>query len=177
MLGRRTAPLLLLSRADVRDDLSLTAEQIAGADRAIASLYARAAATKGMKGGQIEADRKAIDKAQAAWTRDHLTPAQHTRLLQIDLQWEGPSALVSRPIVADSLALSVEQRKALEDAVAARDAARRAAGVSLEAEKALAERALLVLDERQRERWRAILGRPFAPRLAAAAPAGETASK
>jgi hypothetical protein len=168
VLGRRTVPLLLLTRADVRADLDLSAEQVAGADRAIATLHARAAATMGQKGDKVEAERKAIDAAQAAWVRDHLNTTQRVRLLQIDLQWEGPSALITRPLVSDSLEITPDQRAALTKAVERRDAARVKPTYTHADEQALAEEAIALLTERQRERWRAILGRPFTPQLASA---------
>ena len=60
-LGMRTAPLLLLTRPDVRADLSITAEQAASADRAIQDLYRRAEALKGQGNTpQVVAAREAI---------------------------------------------------------------------------------------------------------------------
>jgi hypothetical protein len=170
LFNRRTAPLLLLSRPDIRADLGLTAKQVADADAAISYLHDRAAELRGKTGPQAIAARRAVDEAQRDWFVANLTPEQRDRLIQIDLQWEGHSALVSRPVVADALGLSNEQRAALKRAVEARDAAR-AAGRSGQStdEQVLVRQALSVLTPAQRERWWAMLGRPFVPQIASAA--------
>ncbi len=123
---------------------------------------------KGRPDEQVKAARRAIDHAQREWLDKHLTPEQLNRLVQIDLQWEGPSALVSRPVIGQTLALSPEQRIALKQAVAARDAARTDPRVSREAaEHALGKQSLLLLTPGQRDRWRLMLGEAFVPQLAA----------
>jgi hypothetical protein len=161
-LGVRTAPLLLLSRVDVRSDLALDDQQTADAMRAIADLHARAAALRGRPNSEVIEARKVVDEAQQAWIAANLTIAQRDRLVQIDLQWEGPSAVVSRPVVADTLALSAEQRAAIKKAIAEkRD------------EKTLTLAVLALLSPVQRERWKAMLGRAFKPQFASRA-AGPT---
>ena len=165
-LGIRTAPLLLLSRPDVRADLGLSPEQGDKAESAIADLYVRAASIRGKKGSQAVAARRAIDEAQAVWFKGNLTAAQLVRLTQIDLQWEGPTALISRPVVADSLALTTDQRAALAKAVDERNAARALPRSSRADEEKLAKTALSLLDPTQKERWRSMLGNPFTPQLA-----------
>lgn len=165
-LGIRTAPLILLSRDDVRAELSLTPEQTAGAEKALTALHARALATKQMQPEVARAERKVIDDAQAAWVKSNLSPDQLVRLSQIDLQWEGPSALVSRPMVGDVLGLTPEQRSALTRAVEARNAARATANYDASHEKTLAEQTIAILTEPQKSRWKTILGKPFAVELA-----------
>jgi len=165
-LGVRTAPLLLLSRPDVCADLGLNASQRDDAEAAITDLYVRAAALRGKVGEPAVAGRKQIDEAQRGWFEGHLTPKQLNRLVQIDLQWEGPSALLSRPVVADTLRLSDDQRVALKQAVAGRDAARVRGTSPGAADRALATQALSQLTPEQRARWRVMLGDPFVPRLA-----------
>jgi len=168
-LGVRTAPLLLLSRTDVQTDLGLTPKQIADVRTEITRLHAQALATKGMKGAQAVAARKAIDVASQTWIDSNLTADQVTRLVQISLQWEGPSALITRPVVADTLGLTADQRAALTKAVKERDAARALPTHSKADERKLAEQALSLLDATQKERWKTMLGRPFTPRLASQA--------
>jgi hypothetical protein len=165
-LGIRTAPLLLLSRPDVRADLGLTPQQADSAERAITDLYVRAAALRGKTGAEALQARKAIDDAQRQWIEASLTPDQRTRLLQIDLQWEGPSALVSRPVVADTLVLTPDQRQAIQQAITVRNSARAAGQGPRVAEEALAKTVLSVLAPNQKARWHAMLGRPFTPQLA-----------
>ena len=168
-LGIRTVPLLLLSRPDVRADLGLSDAQTALASRAITDLYVQAAAVRGKTGAEALEMRKAVDDAQRRWIETNLSPLQRDRLVQIDLQWEGPSALVSRPVVSDTLGLTKPQREALKAAVGKWTDAR-ARGDSAAAQEE-AGKAVNVLDAAQRERYKAMLGREFTPKIASAAPA------
>jgi hypothetical protein len=166
-LGQKTAPLLLLSREDVRADLGMTAKQAEEATKAATSLHAQALAIKGMKGPQAIAARKRIDETEQSLIESILSPDQLVRLVQVSLQWEGPAALVSRPVVADTLGLSPEQRASIRKAVDIRNAAREKSSYSLAEEEILARKALSLLNEPQRARWGSMLGRPFKPRIAA----------
>src|SRR5579859_6782443 len=58
-LGVRTAPLVLLTRADVRADVGLTPEQTEAAARTMKHLQTRAAELKGKSGREIVAARRA----------------------------------------------------------------------------------------------------------------------
>jgi hypothetical protein len=167
-LGVRTAPLLLLSRPDVRDDLGLSSEQALSAERTITELYVQAAALRGQPDDSALAARRAIDEAQRRWLQAQLTPEQQVRLAQVDLQWEGPSALMTRPVIAETLGLSDEQRKTLAAAIARRNHLRAEGKGRPEDERQLAEQTLTTLSAEQRQRWRAMLGRPFTVRTAAA---------
>jgi hypothetical protein len=175
-LGVRTVPILLLSRVDVRADVGLTEPQAASVHAAIAELHARASRLRGKVGDEAVSGRKAVDDAQRSWIDTHLTPEQRDRLKQIDLQWEGPSALVSRPVVRDTLGLTVEQQAEIRKAIERRDAARGNLETRATAEVELARVALATLNETQRTRWKAMLGRPFAPQLAAGSPSTTSAS-
>jgi hypothetical protein len=170
-LGIRTVPLLLLSRPDVRADLGLNPAQTAEARRAISELHAKAAALRGKTGAEAIAARRAIDEEQRRRLEALLSPEQQDRLVQIDLQWEGPSALISRKMVAESLNLDDRQRATLAQAVSDRDRRRAQAPGRGGDERQLAEQALAILTEPQRARWRAMLGRPLAiPQLASPGP-------
>jgi hypothetical protein len=166
-LGIRTVPLLLLSRPDVRADLGLNPAQTAEARRAISELHAKAAALRGKSGAEAIAARRAIDEEQRRRLEALLSPEQQDRLVQIDLQWEGPSALISRKMVAEALNLDDRQRATLAQAVSDRDRRRAQSPGRGGDERQLAEQALAILTEPQRARWRAMLGRPLAiPQLA-----------
>jgi len=167
-LGIRTAPMLLLSRPDVRADLGLSPEQAHKAEKAVTELYIRAAAVKGKTGAQAVAARKEIDDAQRIWFTANLSQKQRNRLVQLDMQWEGPSALVSRVIVANALGLAPHQISALEDAVAKRDDARARGKYTPENEKVLSRQARSILTSQQWETWLSMLGRPFEPHIATA---------
>ena len=165
-LGYRQAPLLLLSRPDVRADVGLDATQAADAERALTDLYVRALPLKGKTGPEADAARYAINQAEASWLKTRLSDAQRKRLVQIDLQWEGPSALISRPIVADHVGITPEQRKGLLNAIAQSNLQRDRTGDWRESEHQLALQALKLLSKEQQERWYAMLGRRFTPQLA-----------
>jgi hypothetical protein len=165
-LGIRTAPLLLLSRPDVRADLELSAEQGASAERQMAKLYVRAAEIKGKTGAEVLAVRRQIDEAQQRWIEAKLTEDQQKRLLQIDLQWEGPSVLVTRPLVAESLKLSKAQRTTLAKAVEERNRMRAQGRNRPADERTLAELCLSTLTAEQKAQWKEMLGRPFVPQVA-----------
>jgi len=127
----------------------------------LSELYHRAGALRGKTGPEALAGRRAIDEAQEQWLKTHLSEAQRKRLIEIDLQWEGPSALIRRPVVADHIGLTPEQRTALVQAIAQRDHQRSQGGDLWESEKQLAQKVLSLLTHEQSERWRAMLGRHF----------------
>ncbi len=152
MLGAQVAPMLLLSRPEVRAELGLTAEQTESARQTLADLREQAKALKG-KGNapEVVAARRAIDQAQERWLSASLSTEQSARLVQIALQWQGLTALV-RPVAVEMLGLSDEQvgklRKALTEPPTANN------------ERAWAERVLAVLSVEQRARWKSVLGKP-----------------
>ncbi len=165
--GFRVAPLLLLSRPDVRDDLRCTPELAAEADRAIADFHGQAAGLKGRSDAAARLERRTIDERQWMWIELHLDDAQRDRLGQLDLRWEGPAAIITRPAVAEALSLSDAQKADLARLIAERNAdrARDAAG----AEGRFEPRAVAVLDPGQKLRWDRMIGRPFVPKALASA--------
>jgi hypothetical protein len=158
-LGVRTAPLLLLSRPDVQADLRLEPAQIAEARKSIEGLTRRAATLKGRSGPAVVAERRAIDEAQVEWLSKNLTGNQLIRLRQIELQWEGPSALLSRPTVAEQLRLTSEQRQLLAQMISQRNALR-AQGKPSKDQAAFTQATNEVLSADQRELWESLLGSP-----------------
>ncbi len=162
-IGQRTAPLLLLSRQDVRSDLGLSPDQTDSAARAIRSFYVHAHALRG-KGNAPEVirERRAVDDEASGWLQSRLSPEQRLRLAQLDLQWEGPSAVVSRAVVVQALNLSADQITTMRNAVAVRDQLR--ARGEPQADAALLQATLACLSESQRDVWKSLLGKrlPFA---------------
>lgn len=162
-LGTRTAPILLLSRPDVQSDLGLSPEQVDDVSRTIEALHRQADALRGQPDTpEVVAARRAIDQSQTEWIQTRLSVEQQTRLLQVDLQWEGPSALLTRPFVAEALGLDARQRRTLAEAVARAHRLASQGGARQENVRRLAESALTVLTEDQKARWQALLGHPFA---------------
>ncbi|WP_406696411.1 hypothetical protein V5E97_36010 [Singulisphaera sp. Ch08] len=160
-LGVRTAPLLLLSRSDVQADLQLSRTQVDDAKVAISELSAKAIGVRGLKGEKAIAERRAIDDQQRQWIETRLSETQRKRLVQIDLQWEGPTALVSRPAVAELLELSPEQVTTLKKAVEESIRRRGQEESTSHFESELARQTLATLSEAQKLRWKAMLGQPI----------------
>lgn len=157
-MGIRTAPLLLLTRADVQSDLELGAAQVAAVHKTIDELSERAAALRGKTGAEVVAERRAIDDAQARWLTTNLSELQLNRLSQIDLQWEGSSALVSRPVVADMLKLSSAQVRQLTQLFADRHGRLLKDGFNPVEEAALRRQSLAILTNPQLQAWNGMLG-------------------
>jgi hypothetical protein len=162
-LGVRTAPMLLLTRTDVQVDIGLSDEHARSLARVVSDLHARASAIRGKPDAEVLAERRAIDEAQRLWLETHLSEEQRGRLLQIDLQWEGPSAVLTRPWVADWIDLSPAQRRELAKQIARHRGERDRQGTAEAApdERPLAERVLAELSPEQRSRWRMLMGRPL----------------
>jgi hypothetical protein len=159
--GHRTAPLLLLSRPDVRADLGLGPNQVSEAGYAISTLQGKAAALKGKSGPEVVKARERIDAEEQHWLKNHLTEVQYARLHQIDLQWEGPSAIISRKAIASRLQLSKSQTEAIARAVARRNHERDSGVVDPGREAHLKHAVVAVFNETQREEWARMLGHPF----------------
>jgi hypothetical protein len=167
-IGIRTAPLLLLSRPDVQADLRLDRQQIQGALQSINELTLRASALRGKTGSAVIAERRAIDEAQLDWLGKNLTGNQLERLHQVELQWEGTSAMLSRPTVAEYLKLTAEQRQALARVISEQNSLRRGTPASVPDDRLLFRKAQSVLSPGQQELWTNLLGTPV--RFAATTP-------
>lgn len=161
--GTRVAPLLLLTRIDVRENLRLSEGQTDNALRVANQMFLEAGALSGKRGAEFIAARKSIDESSTRWIEANLTSDQQTRLAQIDLQWEGLSALVSRPLVVEALRLTEAQRNAIRAGIDAFHAISARKTPSAEEKKTSIDKVLGVLDPIQSQRWEAILGRPFVP--------------
>lgn len=151
MLGNQVAPMLLLTRPEVRADLGLSAEQAESARKTLAALRAQAQSIRGQgSDSSAVSRRRLIDEAQTRWLHENLNDEQSSRLGQIDLQWQGPWAL-SRTLAAEMLGLSDEQSSRI----------RRLLSESPTAAETI-DRVIGVLTPTQRDRWRSLLGRPVA---------------
>ncbi len=169
--GLRVAPILLLSRPEVQAELRMKPDQVADAARVIADARDKAIQLRGRKDPAAVDLRRSVDEEQRNWLEAKLTEDQVGRLSEIDLQWEGVAAIATRPAVAEALALRADQKAALSQAVAERNA-HRGRSVGRERDPAAAERSFTQqvwsnLTDGQRKRWERMLGRPFA--LAASA--------
>jgi hypothetical protein len=150
----------LLSRTDVQADLRLEPGQIAGVHAVINELTQRALAVRGKSGPTVVAERRAIDEAQADWLAKNLTGNQVNRLRQIELQWEGAAAMLSRPTVAEYLRLTSEQRQILARAISERNTQRSRGKLTPTDEQVLSRRAQSVLSKTQQDLWSSLLGSP-----------------
>jgi hypothetical protein len=182
-LGIRTVPLFLLFRSDIQKDLQFDPAQIAELNRFAAELYGKALSLKGKVGPGVVAARRAIDEEESSWINAHLRPDQRERLGQIDLQWEGPSALLSRPVVAEYLRLTSDQQDQIARVYSDAKKERVSQGPwTYEEHIEITRKSIALLSEKQRHLWAKVLGRPCRFLIAAGPPAqarpsgGETTS-
>jgi len=157
-MGVRTAPLLLITRPDVQADLKLEAEQVASLHKTIDELSQRAQALRGKTGAEVVAERRAIDDAQGRWLTTNLKEEQISRLGQIDLQWEGSSALISRPGVIELLNLNPTQVRELTSLISERNAHLSKTGYNPAEESEARRKSLAVLTNPQLQAWNGLLG-------------------
>jgi hypothetical protein len=156
--GVRSAPILLLTRRDVQSDLKLDPQQLLSLRRVLPDIHRRAQALKGKPDADVIVARRQIDEEQGRWLESQLSESQQARLLQIDLQWEGPSATVTRSWVASYLELTNEQRQHLAGDVAKlRAAPASAAGLRTNVQS---DRLLKGLSQDQKMRWDVLVGKP-----------------
>jgi hypothetical protein len=153
-LGVFTAPILLLTRADVQADIELSPQKLIEARQAIAALRNRATTAK------EESERRQIDHDMTEWLKGHLSPQQFDRLHQIDLQWEGIRAVVRRPIVTEYVRLTDAQKATLRTIVTEHIQARGTQPPTLEDHLALDRKGLAVLSAPQQAQWQRLLGAP-----------------
>jgi hypothetical protein len=158
--GMPVAPIYLLLRPDVQGDLQLNPRQIAGARDMVGRLIDRLLNLKlKSEPDAVKAERRQIDEQMATWLRQELSPAQCERLTQINLQWEGASAL-RRSAVVEYLRLDEAQSSRVHDLLADRDQ-RWIKGTLQSGEfDRLSREALNVLTPLQKEQWDRRLGPP-----------------
>lgn len=159
-IGVRLSPILLLSRADVRQELALNVDQVEAVFQAIGTFHEKAETLRGRSGPEAIAARREIDEEAGRWIAETFSEEQRARLDQIDLQWQGASALIARPTIAASLELTDEQRSQIQQTLGRGPLA---GEDSLQAHRRIQRDAVAVLDEQQRLRWLAMVGRPFEP--------------
>lgn len=159
-LGIRTAPIFLLTRSDIQADLKIEPKLAAACQHVAVSLRHKAAALKGVKIRDMVAARREIDEEMSQWLITNLSPQQLDRLDQIDLQWEGPAAMITRPFYDESVGLAREQREKLTSCLAEARAHRAQAIWTYDDHHELTRKALTILSEKQRHLWVQILGQP-----------------
>jgi DNA-binding TFAR19-related protein (PDSD5 family) len=170
-LGVRTAPIFLLTRPDIQADLKLDSRQIALCRRAALALQRQASLLRGRKDPGANAARLQVDDEMTRWLSKALTPDQLARLDQIDMQWEGAAAMLSRPFLAESLNLTPQQETNIRGCIS-NGRARRAQGPwTYEDHIDQTRKASATLDARQGRLWAHVLGDPCLFNIAAKAQA------
>lgn len=158
-MGVRTAPILLMSRDDVARELKMTPEQRKKTWEKIADLGRQAAELKGRNDNDSMKLRRTVDQSQLDWLRAELSPEQLARLTQIDLQWEGPSAILSRPQVAEAMHLTADQRTKIQNII--KSTAHAPNTPPSQSRLAMTKTVFRELDETQQQAWRALIGPDF----------------
>jgi hypothetical protein len=157
-LGTRTAPIILLTRSDIQADLKLDAKQISVCNRAAQALQRQAYLLKGRKDAAATAARRRVDEEMTLLLSKYLSPDQLGRFEQIDLQWEGAAAMRSRPFLDESLNLTPEQKKRVEECISEGNAQRARAGWTYDDHINQTRKAIAILDDRQQRLWIRVLG-------------------
>jgi hypothetical protein len=159
-LGGRTVPIFLLTRSDIQADLKLNSEQITECHRAARAFQRMASRLVGRKDPGVVAARREVDEALTRWIGEHLSPEQLGRLDQIDIQWEGAAAMLSRPFLDEGLNLTDDQKKKVRECIAEGNA-QRARGVwTYDDHTNQTRKAIAILDKKQHDLWILALGRP-----------------
>jgi hypothetical protein len=159
-LGVRSAPIFLLTRADVQRDLALQDSQVAEIQHEASELYRKARALKGNKASGVVAARRVIDDESSQWLAAHLTPRQRERLAQIELQWEGAGAMLSRPLVTEYLNLNPDQQNKVAGCISEARAQRPQGPWDYDGHVALTRKVISLLPEKQADLWIKLLGPP-----------------
>jgi hypothetical protein len=159
-LGIRTAPIFLLTRSDIQSDLKIDPKLAAACRHVATGIRHKASALKGAKFPAIVAARRSIDEEMSQWLITNLSPQQLERLEQVELQWEGPAAMLTHPFYAESLSLTREQRERLTGFLTEARAYRAQGRWTYDDHHELTRKALIVLSEQQRHLWVQILGEP-----------------
>lgn len=155
--GIRTAPILLLCRPEIQKELALPPKTASEARALAIALQRKATAVQGKTGPGVRLERRSIDLEQTEWLNKTLTAQQLDRLLQLDLQWEGVGAFVSRPMIAEYLNISPKQSETIERIYKSHGKQRTSQAESDQVQA----RILSLLSEQQRDQWNALLGKPF----------------
>lgn len=173
-LGTRTLPLFLLTRPDVQADLNMSPGQIKAAAKAVDELYTKAESIRGRPSSPaVIRIRAELDEAHTQWLRTTLSEPQARRLVQLDLQWEGPAALV-RPVIAEALRIGPKQRAALQAVIAKYSPEALARTPPVAGSPSFGEQALAILTVQQRQAWKIMLGEEFEVQRTAAKAAPST---
>ena len=155
--GIRTAPILLLCRPEIQKELALTPEVASEAKALASGLQRKATALHGKTGPGVQFERRTIDQEQTEWLNKTLTAQQLDRLLQLDLQWEGTGAFISRPMIAEYLSITPKQAETIKRLYKSRVKQQ----ISQAESDQIQARILTQLSEQQRDQWNALLGKPF----------------
>jgi serine/threonine protein kinase len=165
---RAASQLYLLCQPAVLDDLGLNSQQrpkVGAFCNLVGKEWRESLGDMGRLSA-VQRGRRAIERARAyeIEVKALLTPVQLTRLRQIGLQAEGPSAFGQPQVIAE-LRLTAGQRQEIrtiesESLFEWMRGPSPAGEAGKPREKSANERILAVLTEEQRQRWRTLTGTP-----------------
>jgi hypothetical protein len=174
-------PMFLVFHDKVQKELALAADQQEKVEARLVEMLQEAMqffkTLEGLEQPQREKRfvpfRQKFQEQLAAFLRKTLAVKQRERLRQLELQREGPFALLGRPDVAKELKISDEQRKQFMAVVASleqrmralmregNDNPREVFPKMMKIRKAHESKIEAILSAAQRKQWKGMLGKPF----------------
>jgi Spy/CpxP family protein refolding chaperone len=164
--------LLLLSQKSVQEELKLTEDQVKKATEAGRKMMEGFQGLQGLEGEELQKKRQELAKEGQKAVDGILSKDQAKRLKEISLQLQGAMALRD-PAVAKGLKITDDQttkikelfdqaqqdfRKIFEDAAGDQEAARKKLA---EYRKDFNAKAMKLLTDEQRTKWKELTGKPF----------------
>ena len=177
----QTNATLLLNRPSIQKELKLSDDQVQRVKAVLKKRQTIRDEVKDLDGDERAKKLEELGKRNDDLVAEILTPGQNRRLRQVFLQQQGIIAF-SRPEVVKELGLTEEQQKKINDiekeAVAHIMTLRQPGGGEEammkigEVNKAIVAKAVNVLTDSQKARWKAMTGEPFKGELPLAMPGG-----
>jgi hypothetical protein len=171
-MGGGRGPLGLLMRKDVQEDLKMSEDQVSKVKELSDKQREAMAEMKDLSKEERQDKMKEMGKANQKALVQILKPEQQKRLKQLQLQQEGPNAIVRNPEVADGLNLNGDQReklkgiaddtrKEMQDLRDSGETGPEMFKKMAEINKNSGEKIMAVLTDEQKTKWKEMQGEPF----------------
>jgi Spy/CpxP family protein refolding chaperone len=175
--GNPYAPMTLVNREEVQKELNITDDQKAKIADLRTSVRQKQSDARAAANGDRQAMQEATAKINADAAKslgDILTPDQSKRLRELEIQWTGPSIVVTDKDVQSSLGITDDQKAKLTDLQAKQRAANAEARTNANGDPAAMRDAMMknskimedeinkVLTDDQKAKLAAMGGKPLA---------------